>query len=56
VHYYLHFFSILVGVFLVTSVTGNDLIIWALSGQEASGQEPAISNQITQARDDIEMK
>jgi hypothetical protein len=54
-HYYPRIFSILVGVFLVTSVTGNDLIIWAQSGQEGPSQEPeSISNQITQARDDIE--
>jgi hypothetical protein len=36
-------------------VTGNDLIIGTISGQEAVSQEPEpISNQITQAKDDIE--
>jgi hypothetical protein len=54
-YYYLRIFSILVGVFLTTSLAGNDPIIWALSGQEAPSQEPVqISNQITQAREDIE--
>ena len=54
-HYYPRIFSILVALFLVTSVTGNDLITKTLSGQEAIGQETEpISNQITQARDDIE--
>jgi hypothetical protein len=54
-YYYPRVFSIFVGVFLVTSLAGNDLTIRALSGQEAPSQEPVlISNQITQAREDIE--
>jgi hypothetical protein len=54
-YYYSLIFGILVGVFLVSSLAGNDLTIWALSDQEAPSQEPVqISNQITQAREDIE--
>jgi hypothetical protein len=41
--------------FLVTSVTGNGLLIETTSVQAAAGQETEpISNQITHARDQIE--
>ena len=53
--FYPRIFSILVAVFLVTSVTGNDPITRTLSEQVATGQETEpINKQITQARDDIE--
>jgi hypothetical protein len=49
------FFGILVVVFLVTSVTGNGLLIETTSVQAAAGQETEpISKKITQSRDQIE--
>ena len=54
-HYYPSIFSILVKIILVTSLTGNDLITKSLYLQEVSGLEiVTLSNQIIQARDDIE--
>ncbi|MDN5847444.1 MAG: hypothetical protein L0H53_14360 [Candidatus Nitrosocosmicus sp.] len=54
-YYFPRIFSILVEVFLVTSVTGNSLLVGTISVQEAAGQETEpICNQITQASDEIE--